>query len=95
VSADDDAGTVTLHLRRPEPDLLWGMALSFFAPAPVDHGPIPGTGPYRIARLVRNRLIDLRATRTSVSARPPRHRTATPTASSGGSGTSPSGPWRT
>jgi peptide/nickel transport system substrate-binding protein len=60
VTTDDDAGTVTLHLTRPEPELLWGMALSLFAPAPTDHGPIPGTGPYRIARLVSNRLIDLR-----------------------------------
>jgi peptide/nickel transport system substrate-binding protein len=60
VSADDDAGTVTLHLTRPDPELLWAMAWSYFAPAPTDTGPIPGTGPYRIARLVPNRLIDLR-----------------------------------
>jgi peptide/nickel transport system substrate-binding protein len=60
VDTDDEAGTVTLHLARPEPDLLWGMALSYFAPAPTDRGPIPGTGPYRIARLVPDRLIDLR-----------------------------------
>jgi ABC-type transport system substrate-binding protein len=60
VRTDDDAGTVTLHLTRQDPDLLWAMALSYFAPAPVDHGPIPGTGPYRIQRLAPERLIDLR-----------------------------------
>ena len=48
--ADDDAGTVTLHLARPDPELLWALSWSYFAPSPTDAGPIPGTGPYRIAR---------------------------------------------
>jgi peptide/nickel transport system substrate-binding protein len=60
VQTDDDAGTVTVHLRRPDPEFLWAMALSFFAPAPLDRGPVPGTGPYRIARLVPKRLVELR-----------------------------------
>jgi peptide/nickel transport system substrate-binding protein len=60
VSADDDAGTVTLHLTRPDPGILWSMALSYFAPAPEGQTPVPGTGPYRIARLVPNALVDLR-----------------------------------
>jgi peptide/nickel transport system substrate-binding protein len=60
VQADDEAGTVTMHLSHPDPEFLWAMALSFFAPAPTDHGPIPGTGPYRIARFAPDRLVDLR-----------------------------------
>ena len=60
VRADDDAGTVTLHLARPDPELLWALSWSYFAPAPTDSGPIPGTGPYRIARYVPNELVDLR-----------------------------------
>jgi peptide/nickel transport system substrate-binding protein len=63
VEADDEAGTVTMHLSHPDPEFLWAMALSFFAPAPTDHGAIPGTGPYRIARLVPDRLVDLRRNR--------------------------------
>ena len=51
VRADDEAGTVTLHLARPDPELLWALAWSNFAPSPTDSGPVPGTGPYRIARL--------------------------------------------
>ena len=60
VETDDDAGTVTMHLARPDPELLWRLALSYFAPSPSRRGPIPGTGPYRIARLVPKRLVDLR-----------------------------------
>ena len=60
VRADDDAGTVTLNLARPDPELLWALSWSYFAPAPTDAGPIPGTGPYRIARYVPNELVDLR-----------------------------------
>jgi peptide/nickel transport system substrate-binding protein len=63
VSADDDAGTVTLHLARPDPGILWSMSLSYFAPAPEGQSPIPGTGPYRVARLVPDELVDLRRNR--------------------------------
>ena len=60
VETDDDAATVTLHLTRPDPELLWRLALSYFAPSPSSRSPIPGTGPYRIARIVPKRLVDLR-----------------------------------
>jgi peptide/nickel transport system substrate-binding protein len=60
IESNDETGTVTVHLFRPDPEFLWAMALSLFAPAPTDDGPIPGTGPYRIARLVPNRLVELR-----------------------------------
>ena len=60
IQADDDHGTVTVRLARPDPEFLWAMALSYFAPAPIDTGPIPGTGPYRVSRLVPNRLVELR-----------------------------------
>ena len=63
VETDDDAGTVTLHLTRPDPELLWRLALSYFAPSPTNRGPIPGTGPYRIAKIVPKRLVDLRRNR--------------------------------
>ena len=49
---DEEAGTVTLHLAHPDPELLWALALSYFAPSPTADGPVPGTGPYRVARLV-------------------------------------------
>ena len=63
VITDDEAGTVTLHLAHPDPELLWALALSNFAPSPTREGPVPGTGPYRIARVVPNRLVDLRRNR--------------------------------
>ncbi len=63
VTTDDEAGTVTLHLAHPDPELLWALSLSNFAPSPTADGPVPGTGPYRIARLVPNRLVDLRRNR--------------------------------
>ena len=60
VATDEEAGTVTLHLAHPDPELLWALALSNFAPSPTADGPVPGTGPYRVARLVRNQVVDLR-----------------------------------
>jgi ABC-type transport system substrate-binding protein/DNA-binding SARP family transcriptional activator len=58
VITDDRAGTVTLRLTHPDPDLLFALGLSAFAPDPGG-GPIrPGTGPYRIARFVPDALID-------------------------------------
>jgi peptide/nickel transport system substrate-binding protein len=51
-----DAGSVTIRLGRPDPDLPFKLALSFAFPVPVetpleDQGlePVPATGPYMIA----------------------------------------------
>jgi peptide/nickel transport system substrate-binding protein len=56
VVADDAAGTVTIHLDRPDPELLMKLTLPHASILPADapdHDtgsvPIPGTGPYRIA----------------------------------------------
>jgi YVTN family beta-propeller protein len=68
ISADDRAGTITIHLTRPDNEFLYGLAVEgSLVPAraarrpPGSHG-LPGTGPYRVAsfkpgreiRLVRN-----------------------------------------
>jgi YVTN family beta-propeller protein len=65
---DDDAGTVTIRLRAPDPEFLYKLALPFASIVPVGtpvsgNKPVPGTGPYRFSqyepkrriRLVRNR----------------------------------------
>lgn len=57
VITNDKAETVTLRLSRPDPGLLTALGLLAFAPAPAGGGIRPGTGPYRIARIVPNRLI--------------------------------------
>ena len=56
VVADDVARTVTLHLTRPDPDLLYELADSFAYVLPGDTPrrpagthPLPATGPYMIA----------------------------------------------
>jgi peptide/nickel transport system substrate-binding protein len=56
VVADDAAGTVTIHLDRPDPELLMKLTLPHASILPADapdhdtgNVPIPGTGPYRIA----------------------------------------------
>jgi peptide/nickel transport system substrate-binding protein len=61
---DDRTGTITLHLRRPDPDLLSYLAGGLSAvlpaatpPAPSLRRPIPGTGPYRVERIARGRRI--------------------------------------
>jgi YVTN family beta-propeller protein len=66
VVADDQAGTVTFHLEAPDPDFLFKLALPFGAVVPknappIDIGrrPLPGTGPYRIARFVPDRTLVL------------------------------------
>jgi peptide/nickel transport system substrate-binding protein len=67
--ADDAANTLVIHLKEPDPDLLYKLTLSFARPfkpgsmpefAYASH-PFPGTGPYQIAsitpeevRLIRN-----------------------------------------
>jgi ABC-type transport system substrate-binding protein/DNA-binding SARP family transcriptional activator/streptogramin lyase len=58
VTADDRAGTVTLHLTHPDPDILYALGLPYFAPKPPGQGIRPATGPYRIARYVLGVLID-------------------------------------
>ena len=58
VTADDRAGTVTLHLTHPDPDILFALGLPYFAPKPPGRGIRPATGPYRIARYVPGVLID-------------------------------------
>jgi YVTN family beta-propeller protein len=62
VVADDAARTVTFRLREPDPEFLYKLALplAFVVPSgtplPGAH-PAPGTGPYRIERYERRRLI--------------------------------------
>ncbi len=58
VTADDRAGTITLHLSHPDPDILLALGLPYFAPKPPGPGIRPATGPYRIARYVPGVLID-------------------------------------
>jgi ABC-type transport system substrate-binding protein len=64
VVADDVARTVTFRLREPDPEFLHKLALplAFVVPSgtPLPGArPIPGTGPYRIERYERGRLIRL------------------------------------
>jgi ABC-type transport system substrate-binding protein/DNA-binding SARP family transcriptional activator len=58
VLTDDRAGTITLRLSHPDPDLLPALGLPEFAPAPPGSGITPGTGPYRITRFVPGRLAE-------------------------------------
>ena len=58
VTADNRAGTVTLHLTHPDPDILFALGLPYFAPKPPGRGIRPATGPYRIARYEPGVLID-------------------------------------
>jgi peptide/nickel transport system substrate-binding protein len=64
VVADDVARTVTFRLREPDPEFLHKLALplAFVVPSgtPLPGArPVPGTGPYRIERYERGRLIRL------------------------------------
>ncbi len=52
VITDDRAGTVTLRLAHPDPDILLALGLPYFAPKPPGGGLRPATGPYRIVRYV-------------------------------------------
>jgi peptide/nickel transport system substrate-binding protein len=73
VVTNDRAGTVVLHLKRPDPDLLFKLSLPAARPVPpgtpraeLAREPIPSTGPYRAAEfapgerlvLVRNEQFD-------------------------------------
>ena len=58
VLTDDRAGTVILRLTRPDPDLLFKLALPAARPVPagtprtqLSTAPVPSTGPYRVAAL--------------------------------------------
>ena len=66
VVADDGTGTITFHLRAPDPDFLFKLALPGGAVVPkgtppiaASSRPLSGTGPYRIARFVPNRTLVL------------------------------------
>ncbi len=54
VVADDAAGTVTIHLTRPDWSLLDELSLPFAdavpagTPAPANNRPVPATGPYQV-----------------------------------------------
>ena len=63
VETNDRERTVTLHLTHPDPVLLLALGLPIFAPSPPGAGVPPGTGPYRVARFVPGRLVDLRRNR--------------------------------
>jgi YVTN family beta-propeller protein len=48
IQTDDRAGTVTLRLTHPDPNLLTALGQLAFAPDPGGVGIRPGTGPYRV-----------------------------------------------
>jgi ABC-type transport system substrate-binding protein/streptogramin lyase len=58
VVTNNRAGTITLRLSHPDPDLLPALGLSAFAPVPAGGGITPGTGPYRVSRFVPGKLIE-------------------------------------
>ena len=58
IATDDRAGTVTIRLSRPDPELVQKLALPIAAVVPANtprrafgSHPAPGTGPYRIERI--------------------------------------------
>jgi YVTN family beta-propeller protein len=62
IEANDQAGTVTFHLSRPDPDFLYKLSLPFAFVLPPDvppvrggqlEEPLPATGPYMIASYTR------------------------------------------
>ena len=65
VEADDAAGTVTVRLRRPDDEILYGLALPYAYAVPADTPteptkvPLPATGPYRIAHISPRRQVRL------------------------------------
>lgn len=46
IVADRDAGTVTFHLARADPEFLYKLAFATASAVPAGRGPIPATGPY-------------------------------------------------
>jgi YVTN family beta-propeller protein len=62
IAADDASRTVTFHLRAPDPEFLYKLARAIVVPTgtpAVGEQPVPGTGPYRIARYEPDRLLRL------------------------------------
>jgi YVTN family beta-propeller protein len=64
VTVDDLADTVTFRLTAPDPDFLYKLAFEFTAPVPayipgrdIGRDPVPGTGPYMIARYIPGRQV--------------------------------------
>jgi peptide/nickel transport system substrate-binding protein len=64
VRTDDRAGSVILRLTRPDPDLLFKLALAPARPVPpgtprttLSSAPVPSTGPYRVESLVPDRRL--------------------------------------
>ena len=57
IKTDDKAGTITIHLARPDPDFVEKLATSFGdlvppgSPPPDSGGPVPATGPYMVSRI--------------------------------------------
>jgi peptide/nickel transport system substrate-binding protein len=71
VATDEAARTVTLRVSRPDPELLHQLALPFGAVVPAGsppiggrHAPLPGIGPYRIARFRADRTLVLERNRS-------------------------------
>jgi peptide/nickel transport system substrate-binding protein len=63
VETNDRERTVTLHLTHPDPSVLLVLGAAIIPPSPPGSGLPPGTGPYRIARFIPGRLVDLRRNR--------------------------------
>jgi YVTN family beta-propeller protein len=67
IVTDDPTGTVVLHLRQPDPELLYKLALPTANPVPrgvsmteVARLGVPGTGPYKVQSFQRSRLVLVR-----------------------------------
>jgi ABC-type oligopeptide transport system substrate-binding subunit len=67
VSSKARGNSLVIRLAKPNPDIVFRLAMPFFCPVPVDlpHDPaavdsIPGSGPYYVAAHVPNREIELR-----------------------------------
>ena len=58
ILTNDRAGTVTLRLSHPDPNLLTALGQPNFAPDPGGRGVRPGTGPYRVARQMPGHLVE-------------------------------------
>lgn len=80
IDADDDKGTIVVRLRHPDPEFVNRLALpvGWIVPASTPMQPLrspsPATGPYRIERVARGRLVLVRNPRFrpwSASAQPP------------------------
>jgi peptide/nickel transport system substrate-binding protein len=58
IQTDDDAGTITIHLERPDPAFPQKLATTFAdfvapgSPAPNSQQPVIGTGPYMVSRVL-------------------------------------------